>query len=179
MADLAWHLNKDISAFLKKPLYCLPCWYSSQRENGRVFILISSWFSGRCDTPIRRHIKDAAVQRHPSVVAGALIQRKGCLIEEYKRNEQWVYPSRHETLNNVGWMLGQRRRRWANIQPMLAQRLGLCWEEAAQCQERPNVGWQLDRRHRRWPSIYPDIIATIHLTVNTFPWPSTTPKAFL
>ena len=41
-------------------------------------------------------------------------------------------PSKHETLPNAGLMLGQRRRRWANINPALGQRLVLagfvhCW----------------------------------------------------
>ena len=30
-------------------------------------------------------------------------------------------PSKHDTLNNVGVMLGQRRRRWTNIRPTLSQ----------------------------------------------------------
>ena len=56
--------------------------------------------------------------------------------------------------NNVGLMMAQRRRRWANIKPTLAQRLMFSGIYPASTRRWPIVGLMLVQLDRRCPSSY-------------------------
>ena len=44
------------------------------------------------------------------------------MLRKLELHQNWVHPKRHVTLFNTDLMLGQRRRRWTNIKPVLDQR---------------------------------------------------------
>ena len=52
---------------------------------------------------------------------------------------QWDLQTRHKThLSNVGLMLGQRRRRWPNIETTLGRRLVFVWSKRTSMQVHPH-----------------------------------------
>ena len=62
--------------------------------------------------------------------------------------------------NNVGWMLGQRRRRWANIQPTLFQRLVPAGKAYKRKEEKARSRWcALEIMHGFFPWICTDTVA--------------------